>query len=196
LYFLPDTILYRDHRGFGAVAYSDFQVRPSVTRFIESDTVPEDALIVDYTWRYVNKDGGPDRRFNNNRRFPILQLGVLTLGSSSGLNIHLNTSNPAASSTFADHWHSRSPSRPGAKTGRQRTSNRDPSLKPPDRYAAARRVLEIEEHASSEEVAEAYHRLARMYHPDRVAGLAPDIQELAERKMREINAAYETLKSA
>ena len=34
----------------------------------------------------------PDRRFKNNRKLPILQLGVLLFTSSRGLNLQLNTS--------------------------------------------------------------------------------------------------------
>jgi len=75
LYFLPDTILYRDDNGYGAIAYIDFRLAQGFTRFIESDGVPADATVVDHTWRYVNKNGGPDRRFNNNRQLPVLQLG-------------------------------------------------------------------------------------------------------------------------
>jgi DnaJ-domain-containing protein 1 len=33
-----------------------------------------------------------------------------------------------------------------------------------------------------------------MYHPDKVAGLAPEFQALADRRMKEINAAYEAVK--
>ena len=33
------------------------------SRFIETAAVPNDAKIVDHTWRYVNKSGVPDRRF-------------------------------------------------------------------------------------------------------------------------------------
>jgi DnaJ-domain-containing protein 1 len=32
-----------------------------------------------------------------------------------------------------------------------------------------------------------------MYHPDKVAGLGPEFGELAERRMKEINAAYAEL---
>jgi DnaJ-class molecular chaperone len=32
-----------------------------------------------------------------------------------------------------------------------------------------------------------------MYHPDKVAGMAPEFQALADTKMKEINAAYEVL---
>ena len=36
----------------------------------------------------------------------------------------------------------------------------------------------------------AYRKMARMYHPDRVEGLGPELKESAERRMKEINAAY------
>ena len=55
-------------------------------------------------------------------------------------------------------------------------------------------VLGVNERATPEEVSAAYHRLAQLYHPDKVAGLAPEFQALAEKRMREINAAYEVLK--
>jgi DnaJ-domain-containing protein 1 len=40
----------------------------------------------------------------------------------------------------------------------------------------------------------AYRRMVQMYHPDKVSGLAPEYAEIAERKMKEINAAYAQLK--
>lgn len=43
-------------------------------RFIEEETPPADAAVVDQTWRQVNRKGGPDRRFNNNRELPIGRL--------------------------------------------------------------------------------------------------------------------------
>jgi DnaJ-domain-containing protein 1 len=36
--------------------------------------------------------------------------------------------------------------------------------------------------------------MAQMYHPDKVASLAPEFQALAEQRMKEINAAYSLLK--
>jgi preprotein translocase subunit Sec63 len=32
-----------------------------------------------------------------------------------------------------------------------------------------------------------------MYHPDKVASLAPEYREIAERRMKEINAAFQEL---
>ena len=55
-------------------------------------------------------------------------------------------------------------------------------------------VLGLRAGASKAEVAAAYRRLARTYHPDKVAHLDPKVREFAEEKMKEINAAYSELK--
>jgi DnaJ-class molecular chaperone len=44
------------------------------------------------------------------------------------------------------------------------------------------------------EITTAYRKLALTYHPDKVAHLAPEARELADQKMKEINAAYAQLK--
>jgi hypothetical protein len=53
--------------------------------FREQDAVPSDAKQVGTTWRYVNKNGTPDKRFNNNTQIPIMRYGVIHFTSSSGL---------------------------------------------------------------------------------------------------------------
>jgi preprotein translocase subunit Sec63 len=37
--------------------------------------------------------------------------------------------------------------------------------------------------------------MASLYHPDKVAHLAPEFREMADRKMKEINTAYGSIKS-
>ena len=59
---------------------------------------------------------------------------------------------------------------------------------------AARKLLGVHETASLTDISAAYHCLAQMYHPDKVAGLAKEFQELAGKRMREINEAYTALK--
>jgi DnaJ-domain-containing protein 1 len=56
-------------------------------------------------------------------------------------------------------------------------------------------VLEVDPEASPAQIRAAYQRLVRQYHPDRTAQLAPELQELAEKRTKEINAAYQTLRS-
>jgi DnaJ-class molecular chaperone len=54
-------------------------------------------------------------------------------------------------------------------------------------------ILRIDRNATREELGLAYRKLAKMYHPDKVAGLAPEYREIAEKKMKMINAAYRRL---
>jgi curved DNA-binding protein CbpA len=54
-------------------------------------------------------------------------------------------------------------------------------------------VLEVPENADAETIRDAYRRMAQQYHPDKVGHLGPEIRAVAERKMRAINAAYDTL---
>ena len=54
-------------------------------------------------------------------------------------------------------------------------------------------VLNIPQNATKEEIKKAYRKLAHQYHPDKTAQLGPEIQEVAHRKMQEINEAYELL---
>ena len=85
LFFLPDRILVWDSDGVGAVGFDPLDVNFDEQRFIEDESVPNDSRVVDKTWRYVNKKGGPDRRFNNNREIPIVLYEAFFLTSKSGL---------------------------------------------------------------------------------------------------------------
>jgi hypothetical protein len=186
LFFLPDVILYLERGTYGGIAYDDFRVEQHLTRFIEEEGVPTDATVVDRTWRYVNKDGGPDRRFNNNVQLPVVQYGALLLTSSRGLNVHLNSSNAQESLEFANCWRRKA-------EGRRSTIPSTPELAL-GTLEPAFKMLGLNASASPDEISAAYHRLAQMYHPDKVAGLAPEFQTLADQRMKEINAAYESLR--
>ena len=52
-------------------------------------------------------------------------------------------------------------------------------------------VLGLTPLAEESAVRAAYRRLVSQYHPDKVAGLGPELIEVAERETRRINAAYE-----
>ena len=54
-------------------------------------------------------------------------------------------------------------------------------------------VLGIPESASADEVRRAHRQLAQVLHPDRQAGASAAEQSLAERRMREVNAAWTAL---
>ena len=56
------------------------------------------------------------------------------------------------------------------------------------------RILELEPGASAEEVKQAYRDLVKIWHPDRFSN-DPRVQEKTQEKLKEINRAYEQLKS-
>ena len=56
------------------------------------------------------------------------------------------------------------------------------------------RVFALTADASDAEVEQAYRRLISQYHPDRLAGAAPELRQQAEAKARELNAAYDRIK--
>jgi preprotein translocase subunit Sec63 len=63
-----------------------------------------------------------------------------------------------------------------------------------DKISRCIEILGLKPNASQEEVNQAYRDLAKVWHPDRFAG-SPRLQKKAEEKLKEINAAYEYIKS-
>lgn len=101
LYIMPDRVLVYDKRSVGAVEYRDLLVAAVTTRFIEDEPPPADASVIDRTWRFVNRNGGPDRRFGGNRQLPVMQYAELRIASDSGLNELLLVSKWDAALAFA-----------------------------------------------------------------------------------------------
>lgn len=93
LVFMPDKLFIIQGNKIGALSYSDIESSTSTTRFIEKGALPRDAEVVDKTWQKVNKSGGPDRRFKNNRELPICHYGEIYLSSNNGLNTIIMYSN-------------------------------------------------------------------------------------------------------
>ncbi len=52
-------------------------------------------------------------------------------------------------------------------------------------------VLGVSQNASTDEIKAAYKRKISMYHPDKVSSMGPEFNEIAQRKTKEINAAYD-----
>jgi hypothetical protein len=100
LYFFPDRVLVYEGNQVGAAGYEALTVTPGQSRFVEEDAVPQDAQIIDHTWRYVNKNGTLDRRFANNRQLPVVLYGQLAITSASGINIVLECSDSRKAATF------------------------------------------------------------------------------------------------
>lgn len=134
LLFLPDRLLVWENHHLAGIPYDALRASASTTRFIEDGWVPPDSRQVDTTWRFVNKSGGPDRRFNNNRQLAVMEYGSLELESATGLRIILHTSSAAAADGAARALNE--------LTRRARTAPGRPALPTQRRAPEAQRVAQ------------------------------------------------------
>jgi hypothetical protein len=101
-YFFPDRVLVFQRGRVGAVAYPNINVTSEKTRFVEQSGVPRDSTVIGKTWKYTNRSGGPDRRFAHNPTLPVVLYSQINLRSTTGVNVYLHVSNPAASQRFVE----------------------------------------------------------------------------------------------
>lgn len=94
LFFLPDQVLIQKHSNINVLPYSKLTIQQKNVKFIEEQQISPDSKKIGRTWRFVNIDGGPDRRFKYNRELPILLYSELTLKSTNGINIVILLSKP------------------------------------------------------------------------------------------------------
>ncbi len=103
LLFLPDRMLVWDGKLLAALPYEQLSAAASPHRFVEASrsALPSDGRVVDKTWKFVRRDGGADRRFNDNEELPVLEYGELDLRSPHELRIALQTSTVTAAERAA-----------------------------------------------------------------------------------------------
>lgn len=89
LAFYPDRILAFQGETVGAIDYAELHTNNSPVTFVEGGPVPSDATVTGKTWQYVNKKGGPDKRFKNNREMPLCRYNELRLTTDRGLDVYL-----------------------------------------------------------------------------------------------------------
>ena len=99
--FGPDCVLVSSNKNVAVLSTSDIGVESTPTSFIEHQSVPSDANIIGRAWQFRNKDGGPDRRFANNRELPRCGYIQMDFSSSGGLNEQILISNPSSQSFAA-----------------------------------------------------------------------------------------------
>ncbi|MBV8037360.1 DUF4236 domain-containing protein [Roseateles sp.] len=78
LYFFPTFVAVERGSSFGLVTPGDITFELDQGEVVEHQHVPG-GKVSRYTWRYVNKDGTPDRRFNDNPQIPVVDYTHLTI---------------------------------------------------------------------------------------------------------------------
>lgn len=105
LFLYPGFVLYRvSPKAFAVIDSREVTMDFTTTGFLEEETVPADAKVIGQTWKYTNKSGTRDMRFNNNYQVPIVRYGEITLMSPTGLRERYMISNPEATERFANAW--------------------------------------------------------------------------------------------
>lgn len=99
---LPDKVFVIKKKEISTFDYDSFGIHVSSVRYVESESVPKDATIVDYTWRYINKNGTPDMRFSNNQKLPVCLYGRVILRLPVGNNIELQISSLQNAKDFGE----------------------------------------------------------------------------------------------
>jgi hypothetical protein len=103
LYLLPDRFFVFQDGVYSAIPYSEVQASLQELEYVEQEALPSDATVIGKTWKYVRRDGGPDRRFNNNRQLPIVRYGVVAF-SSPNFIAYLIISSLGVASSFTQSF--------------------------------------------------------------------------------------------
>ncbi len=218
IYFFPEgALIYRDDR-YDPLPYKSLKVAFSSGRFFEEDDLPDDATVVERTWRFSREDGSPDPRYKkDNVEIPIVLYGQLEISAPSLPKVRLEVSDRLAAARFArtfgaevsaqepkqekaGHREDRTGAGSGSTSSRSSLNGGEEAHRSAEtrereaRLATARRALGVAKGAGAEEVSAAYRKLAQTHHPDKVASLEPEVREYSEQRMKEINAAYAEFK--
>jgi hypothetical protein len=215
IFFFPEgALIYRNDRYY-PLPYNSLKVAFSSGHFFEEENLPDDATVVERTWRFSRTDGSPDPRYKkDNVQIPIVVYGLLEIGAPSLPKVRLEVSDRLAAArfarTFAAEVSMEEPTEKKAGHEEHRRADKDfgrsaskeggeerrsaEILEREARLATARRALGVSKAAGAEEISAAYRKLARTHHPDKVANLEPEVREYSEQRMKEINAAYAEFK--
>ena len=97
-FFVMDDCLAR----LGILDMKELEVDYTPNPFIEKETIPQDSKRVGQVWEKSNKDGSRDRRYSENRQWPVMEYGEVTFRSGSGIYEKYLFSDAEAAESFVD----------------------------------------------------------------------------------------------
>jgi hypothetical protein len=104
VYFLPEKILLIDGSDVRNVPYQVLTVGVDSLEYVEAEgNMYRDTQVIDRRWKFINRDGSRDRRFNANVQLPVVRCGLLTLTVGS-TQLDMMTTNPEAPAAFATQF--------------------------------------------------------------------------------------------
>lgn len=88
-YFLPNKVLVHDRNKTIGLNFQELNFYFGENTFVEDQGALSDSEIIGYTYRYVNKKGGPDRRYKDNPQYPRCLYGTIDIKNEEGLNLSI-----------------------------------------------------------------------------------------------------------
>jgi hypothetical protein len=102
LFFFPEGVLIYKNDRYYPLPYRSLKVAFSSGRFFEEEDLPDDATVVERTWRFSKPDGSPDPRFKKaNVGIPVVLYGLLEISTPSLPKVRLEVSDRLAAVHFA-----------------------------------------------------------------------------------------------
>ena len=82
IFFFPKGALIYSNDRYDPLPYKSLKVAFSSGRFFEEEDLPDDAKVVEHTWRFSRADGSPDRRYKkDNVEIPVVLYGLLQIST-------------------------------------------------------------------------------------------------------------------
>jgi peptidoglycan hydrolase-like protein with peptidoglycan-binding domain len=167
-------------------------------RIVNPSTLEE---IIEETWEHITETGERDYRYKENRRVYIVQRYGISLDLLNGGEIVLRSMTSSERDMFlcaicemiAKDWN-RFSSEDTAEEGDADEAQENDQTRYGTHVDSRKwyEVLQVSETAEMELIKSAYRRLVKACHPDRIdKSLDIAFQELANKKLQELNAAYE-----
>ena len=100
LFFLPHILVVQNGNDVSARSYDAVHLHVSEWN-MQVQHVPAGSEFVGYVWKFMNKGGGPDRRFNNNFQIPVIRTWEVDFAIDSIGELHLAFSSRSAVHDFA-----------------------------------------------------------------------------------------------
>ena len=95
-------VMFESPSRMGILDITELEVEYEAARFVETDAIPPDSMKVGEVWEKSNKDGSRDKRYAENRQFPVIEYGEITFRSGSGIYEKYMVSDPRKAEEFVD----------------------------------------------------------------------------------------------
>lgn len=191
LFFMPHGIFISENNSYTVISYCDLEADYFQIPFYEDEEIPDDSPLLNYRWKYAKADGSPDRRFNDNFSIPRLMYGLIHLRSKSGFELGVLVSNPERAELVAEGFRI---IKEALESNRHAGSTINRNQFKAHTTKTAFEILGVSSEMSLEEIRKVYRELAKTYHPDKFAHLGAEMRTISERRMKEINIAYDAVR--